>query len=434
MSEAKAKEIRLSSKGLAQLPANCYENDFTLIAGGQAHHCPCWAADFISPRISRLRSADATIREFRIEVNDCSDAIESLLSFREGIGLEIEVNDSTCDIYLAIATELWNVELFDLICETRGCDFEKVIAELRLVEASSCGISGFESLVERCSCSISEVPRSSLSKMSVDLLHSILSHDSLKLPSKDWLYEFVKAQLTRHDCYSTLLELIRYEYLSIDSICDFVRLISESFDLLTYPIWLSLIRRLTLSVSPNQINDRVNQVFVASEGGELNGIFSFLTRECGGNIHDRGIVAVSASSQHYSDYPVQVIFDFKTKFSGFATKNEDNSWICIEFKQHRIKPTHYSIRTRADSDTQHPRTWVLEGVGDAGDWFPLDCQTSNSELSGPNCVRTFSIGSPREVRSVRLRQTGPNSSNCNHLILKSIELFGELIDLPSSVQ
>jgi hypothetical protein len=55
-------------------------------------------------------------------------------------------------------------------------------------------------------------------------------------------------------------------------------------------------------------------------------------------------------------------------------------------------------------------------------------------LSGAGVVRTFSIGSVCEVRSVRLQQTGLNSSDSNHLILKSIEFFCELRELSPSVQ
>jgi hypothetical protein len=84
MSEQKAKEIHLSSKGLAQLRENYYENDFTFIVDGLEYHCPCWVADFVSPRISRLRSSDATIRKFCLEVKNLSDSFERLLFCRHG--------------------------------------------------------------------------------------------------------------------------------------------------------------------------------------------------------------------------------------------------------------------------------------------------------------------------------------------------------------
>jgi hypothetical protein len=116
------------------------------------------------------------------------------------------------------------------------------------------------------------------------------------MPSEDWLYDFVKAQLTRDTSYSTLLGLIRFEYLSLKSIHDFTELISETFDFLTYPVWLSLIPRITLSVAPPGQNDQCHPKFVRCDGGELKDIMSFLSGKCGGNIHDRGIVSVSANS------------------------------------------------------------------------------------------------------------------------------------------
>jgi hypothetical protein len=64
-----------------------------------------------------------------------------------------------------------------------------------------------------------------------------------------------------------------------------------------------------------------------------------------------------------------------------------------------------------------------------GKWVTLDSQTGNPSLTGTNTVRTFSIGNVCEVQSVRLRQTGVNSSNSNYFTLKSIEFFGELIPL-----
>jgi hypothetical protein len=161
---------------------------------------------------------------------------------------------------------------------------------------------------------------------------------------------------------------------------------------------------------------------------------SFLSWKCGGNLHDYGIVTVSASSQASSYCPVQLIVDFNISLNYFATKNEPNSWICIEFKNHRIKPTHYSIRSRTDGDVHHLRSWNLEGLTDDGKWVRLDCRTWNTDLAGAGVVRTFSIGSVCEVRSVRLQQTGLNSSNNNNLVLKSIEFFGELRDLSPSVQ
>jgi hypothetical protein len=137
-----------------------------------------------------------------------SDLFERLLLCCHGIGLE--VNESNYVIFGKIAATLWNIEMLDLICDIGDRDSETMIAELRLLSDSGCRVSDYESLIKCCSSSISELPRSSLSEMNVDLLHAMMSYHSLKLPSQDWLDRFVKEQMTRNTCYSILLELIRY--------------------------------------------------------------------------------------------------------------------------------------------------------------------------------------------------------------------------------
>jgi hypothetical protein len=453
------KEIRLSSKGLAQLSHNCYEDDFTFHVGHHDYHCPCWFADFLSPRISHLRCTDMTIRDFWIEVGladghgdadaEVTSSFESLLSLSRGES--ISVKERNLKIFVTLAEKLWNIELIDKIqasfCDDDGEDDDRrMISDMNIASAVSSSemnclrgsLLWMDTIIERWSRSFCDMPRSSQKEMKVDLLYSLLSHQSLRITSEDWLYEFVREQIEGDESYYCLLELIRYEYLSQECIEDFTKMITTSYEYLTYPVWLSLVGRLNLSVTPRSVNDRENRKLrqFPVKSDYLDGILSSLSRDIGGNVHDRGLVFVSASSQYWSDCPVQLIVDFNSSLRGYATADTPKSWICIEFKQHLIKPTHYSIRTRTDSDGNHPRSWILEGLKfqDSEDWITLDCQVSNCELTGVNTVRLFSIEKVQEVRSVRLRLTGPNSHNYHHLVLKSIELFGELSDIPSTVQ
>jgi hypothetical protein len=110
---------------------------------------PTGLQTFVSPRISRLRSNDATIRDCCIAVRETNAAFKSLLLLRQGIS--IEVSESNCRFFHDIARELWNLELFDLISEYRGYDYESMIVQVRLVHESGCSDCDFESPVERCS-------------------------------------------------------------------------------------------------------------------------------------------------------------------------------------------------------------------------------------------------------------------------------------------
>jgi hypothetical protein len=99
----------------------------------------------------------------------------------------------------------------------------------------------------------------------------------------------------------------------------------------------------------------------------------------------------------------------------------------------RIRPTHYSIRSRHDAGpgSAHPKAWVIEGSGDGESWMELDRREENNELSGRNLIKTFAISKVETIRLIRLRQIGKNHYNNDHLMFAAWELFGTLIEDPS---
>jgi hypothetical protein len=422
MADAQTQNVWLTTKGLTHMPPNCYENDFAFIVGELEYRCPCFLADFLSPRVARLRLNDPTIREFVIDVRDPNRDFSSLFAVLNGSPLVLKT--SALDFFFAIARKLSNGELFNSLCALRGDCPQNIVEDLRfLVDAGDA--FDCEPLLEKCSSSFFELPESSLRDLDVSLLVSILSHPLLRVASEDNLSQFVKNQIEREESYSVLLEFVRFEYLSLASIHDFTTLISSSFSILAPAIWGSLVPRLNLSVLPSPlISGRWQPPTILYEGRPLDGIISFLSREFGGSVHDQGVVEVLASGQHWPECGVSVVADFKSDLKGFATANSKNSWICFDFKTAFIRPTHYSIRTRTDDDCHQPRSWVLEGSNDNKEWIILDTRQDNQELTGTGCVKTFSVENVATVRWLRIRQTGPNKNGNHYLILKSLEFFG----------
>jgi hypothetical protein len=117
-----------------------------------------------------------------------------------------------------------------------------------------------------------------------------------------------------------------------------------------------------------------------------DGIIAHLTRECGGNVHDHGVVDVTSGSFEketcganprsgvYGSYPhsaAKNAADLETNscfISAFRRKEEDiphtrNNWVCYNFKERRIIPTHYAIRT---NDGGRRGMMKLAGLG----WEP----------------------------------------------------------------
>jgi hypothetical protein len=81
-----------SAKGLQRLEDINHENDFAFIVRDERYSCPSFAAEFLSPRVTSLRSQDMTIRDFRIETADPSDQFGNFLSI--GFGHEVRFSET----------------------------------------------------------------------------------------------------------------------------------------------------------------------------------------------------------------------------------------------------------------------------------------------------------------------------------------------------
>jgi hypothetical protein len=153
---------------------------------------------------------------------------------------------------------------------------------------------------------------------------------------------------------------MHFEYLSCESIRLFIDIIDESFDILTIGLWVSVCRRFSLSVLPIHLNDRVAESFFSIahnypfvDDSALDDIISYFTWKCGGYIGDRDIVSISASSvDNQTNNLLHSITDFEDR-NYFYTNNEPISWVCYDFKNMHIKPTHYFIRFRRDGNDNH---------------------------------------------------------------------------------
>ena len=157
----------------------------------------------------------------------------------------------------------------------------------------------------------------------------------------------------------------------------------------------------------------------------LDGIIAHLTRECGGNVHDKGAVEVTASSESDLGYDARHAVELE-KRSCFVSNNEPNSWIRYDFKERRVCPTSYSIRVGCFVT---PRSWVLEvsNDGSEGSWDIVDCRDTQ-EWTKQWETHNFAISARlrESFRFVRLRVTGRNACGTDAFGLASLEIFGTL--------
>jgi hypothetical protein len=154
----------------------------------------------------------------------------------------------------------------------------------------------------------------------------------------------------------------------------------------------------------------------------LDGIISYLTTKYGGNVHEKGVVSITSKSVVNDDAgqgPMNTA-DL-TAHSHFFSAFQPGQWICWDFGDLRISPTHYTIKG------VDLKTWVLEGSLDGANWTEIDRQTDNWDFYGINArTGSFSVSRSLKCRFIRLTQIAKNGSARDDLFLYAVEFFGQL--------
>lgn len=194
----------------------------------------------------------------------------------------------------------------------------------------------------------------------------------------------------------------------------------------------------SLQQLPNKFNDIENtskQIFEKvgdtldisiMNNKEFKGIIHDLTKECGGNVSDKGVVNVTGSSIDDDRYLPKDVVDFDDNNSGFISQDVENSWLKYDFINKKVRPTYYIIKVLGKS----PNSWVIEGSNSdqSNDWTILDSRENITYDFHEGCdVKSFSIRKDSQFyKYLRFRQTGKNNEFNNHLVLLALEFFGSI--------
>jgi hypothetical protein len=146
-----------------------------------------------------------------------------------------------------------------------------------------------------------------------------------------------------------------------------------------------------------------------------DGIVAHLTRECGGNMHDHQVVKVTSGSfekETHGTHPHSEAYDNDPRWaaknaadlethscfcSAYRGNREDiphtrNNWVCYDFKERRIAPTHYAICTNwRDPGCSHLKSWLVEMSADGESWRDVAREEDNWQLKGERVTGTFPV-------------------------------------------
>jgi hypothetical protein len=246
--------LSLSAKGFQRLESVNHNRDFSFIVGNERYPCPSFVAEFLSPRITSLRSQDITIDEFTIKTEDPDHHFEILLSISSG--REVSMSGNELAFIRRVCGELWNFELFEatFVHHEGEITAEELKARLEFLS----GVDGScEFDIPVVASHFHEFSVSDFDHLSRSVLESILSDGSLIVRYEDSVFEVIHRRALSDASYFGLLEHVRFEFLSGECMGRALAFISKLFDLLTFGIWSSLGNRFTLPVTPASRSGRV---------------------------------------------------------------------------------------------------------------------------------------------------------------------------------
>jgi hypothetical protein len=191
------------------------------------------------------------------------------------------------------------------------------------------------------------------------------------------------------------------------------------------------ISRFPPSVRPLELS-RLEWFFSAKDSPD--GIIAHLTRGCGGNVDDHDVVEIT-SSKPLSDhawYAAKNVADLNQSsrfLSSFRDKAENipqerNNWICYDFKERRIVPTHYAIRPAVP----RLKSWVIEASADGIKWREIDRREITEQFANEKVTKTFPIAGRTKCRFLRLVNIGRNHGGNDALAVEAWEVFGNLFE------
>ena len=224
-------------------------------------------------------------------------------------------------------------------------------------------------------------------------------------------------------------EQIKIECLSKNKLKEFIN--SIIIDQMSQNLWSSIRNYLFYEISKKNVSivkipydNRYNEKF--------NGIISHLIDGDVENAIDEGIIDVICSSvyDNADDIQPRNVLNYKNDLLVFQSQGRSDSWVCIDFKNHRVKPSNYSIGSPYNSGPGcgNLQNWCIEGSNNLTSWKLLDTRRNEKSLDDSSATMNFEIQNQNDeyFRYLRIRQIDLNTANDYDLYFSSIEFFGKV--------
>ena len=423
-------EVRFSCAcALSHISAIPITDEFTFLFNNCEYKCHRIQAAFLSPTISRILMTEVLASEFRITPNADGDNFQIIMDLIQGRAITLD--ESNAMFILSVGKQLGNCEMkkWALQFINKEITVGNAVQHLRFMK--DIGLN-CQAEIEFVAQHLYEIDTNELKTLDVDVLWDVLHSPSLVIPDEDWLFEIALDLVTQGGPqYERLYEAIHFDYLTGPSMMKFID--TFKYADMSGSLWSALCRRLACNVAQAEGKrmSRYVSPYISSRDYEysgqnpFDGVVAHLTSECGGNIHQKGIVNITASSVKTNE-PYRIV-DYSSE-THFVTQDQRDAFVQVHFLQHQLKLTNYTLKSHSGLGNFF-MSWVLEGSNNGIDWIQLDSHENCNDLKGPSLVHTYSCKDAPPMTFFRIQQTGETSSHANYLIIAKMELFGTLYTL-----
>lgn len=448
------------------------EDIFHFIIGENDIEMNRFFADFISPRVSRLHQSDPTINS--LYLNDYIQASEKIAEITSDSGLinnfrqiskgySIEINEDMSHKMRILSILIENKELYEKMNElfpisTTEANLDSCLQYLQYFDTYKNNDFFYQTISNQAifdliASHFYTIEKTKLLKLPKTILYSILSNKNLILKNEDSLLDFIDQIFAnpKSNKNDFLPKLSFYELIEFESLSDkkFNELVDNiKLNEMTHLLWEKFRECLHHQFANSMKNDNetryldkiikkdkmkcITNEFNNDLGNRFTGIVFQLGNGDPKSVIEEELMNVTASSFYSHNYPKNAV-DFDDHFSTFQSSNKADSWLCYDFKEARVKPSFYSLRSNSlgGKGWFHPRSWCIEGSNDQKKWKILDLRSGEESLNNKNAANTFKIqnilGKDEFYRFLRIRQTDMNTKNNNCLIIAALEFFGTIL-------
>ena len=442
-------QFSLTSQGLGAIklvPANEY---FLICVGKDKYKIHRPIAIFMSPVITEKLQENPKMDKFEIQCTDTNRDFRTVVQL--AYGNTVKIDESNREALEFFGNVLGNNEIIEACkqVESTMAAKQKPTVEnvCSLIKSRNKLQMKRDDFIEFAAKHFYEIKTEDLETLELEDLSLILSNNNLVVETETQLFNFVLHMVQEHGTrFSSLFSHVLFEYIGDEEMSDFVTLFNGND--MNESIWSAVSRRLVLPLRPvSEMKERHRVVNPKapveapsipnsrkpSPGDEMkegklklpirtisfdgddyfHGVFNRLRSK-------RNHISMSASSSNTGTLTSLINPTNKTNF---WTQNQPDSWIRVDLKKNRLRPTSYSIRGRFDHDFNQCQSWNFEGLR-GGKWTVLDSHVNEPlKVKAP---KNFKVNTRQTFNSFRIKQTGLNTYGDNDLVLSAFEVFGDL--------